>query len=178
MIHGEQAQQRLGEALALVGDDAPGQLAHPDFRDQLGNPVEEPRLDAQLLFVEIEKAIAQRDVAFALGSNPETGFQQAARAARGVRARSFRGQGREALLGTHSIQRAGEIGSGVGKGTVQVEQNCADPGEFRKTVDPVQAQRIDLVERLELALRIPPAVRERAEFFQFPGVGVHIGLSS
>src|SRR6266581_3009392 len=48
------------------------------------------------------------------------------------------------------------------------------PGELREAVDPVQAQRVDLVERLELALRIPPAVRERAEFFQFLGVGVPV----
>src|SRR6266853_3095533 len=46
------------------------------------------------------------------------------------------------------------------------------PREFSDAGYPVQAQRVDLVERLELALRIPPAVRERAEFFQFPGVGV------
>jgi hypothetical protein len=47
-----------------------------------------------------------------------------------VRARDLGRQGREALLGAHPIQRASEIGSGVGQGTVQVEQNCADPGEF------------------------------------------------
>src|SRR4029077_11453494 len=47
-------------------------------------------------------------------------------------------------------------------------------GELRDAVDPLQAQRIDLVERLELALRIPPAVRERAEFFQFLRIGVHL----
>jgi hypothetical protein len=47
-----------------------------------------------------------------------------------VRARNCARQGREALLGAHSIQRAGEIGSRVGKGPVQVEQNRADPGEF------------------------------------------------
>src|SRR4029077_1737782 len=46
-------------------------------------------------------------------------------------------------------------------------------GELRDARDPVQAQRVDLVERLELALRIPPAVRERAEFLQFLGIGVH-----
>src|SRR5439155_4194149 len=50
------------------------------------------------------------------------------------------------------------------------------PGKLRDAGYPVQAQRIDLVERLELALRIPPAVRERARFLQFPGVGVHIEL--
>ena len=48
------------------------------------------------------------------------------------------------------------------------------PRERGEPVDPVQAQRIDLVQRLELALRVPPAVRERAEFFQFPGIGVHV----
>jgi hypothetical protein len=51
IVHCEVAQQRLGEALSLVGHDAPGQLARPDFHEQLGNPVEEPRLDAQILRV-------------------------------------------------------------------------------------------------------------------------------
>src|SRR5713226_9889208 len=48
------------------------------------------------------------------------------------------------------------------------------PGERGESVDPVQAQRIDLVQRLELAARIPPAVRKRAEFFKLPGIGVHV----
>src|SRR5216683_8303762 len=48
------------------------------------------------------------------------------------------------------------------------------PGQLRDAGYPVQAQRIDLVERLELALRIPPAVRERAEFLQFLRIGVHV----
>src|SRR5262249_61175572 len=45
--------------------------------------------------------------------------------------------------------------------------------EARNTVDPGQAQRVDLVQRLELALRVPPAVRERAEFREFLRIGVH-----
>jgi len=51
--------------------------------------------------------------------------------------------------------------------------SSADFPRASNAVDPVQAQRVDLVERLELALRIPPAVRERAEFFQFLRIGVH-----
>src|SRR5690349_22971995 len=47
------------------------------------------------------------------------------------------------------------------------------PGELCDAVDPVQAQRIDVVQRLELAPRVPPAVRERAEFLQFLRIGVH-----
>src|SRR5882762_375279 len=98
MVHGEQAQERLGEALALVGDDPPRELAHLDFRKQLGNPVEEARLDAQILFVEVEKALAQRAVSLVLGRNIEAGLEQAARAARSVRARDFWRQGRETPL--------------------------------------------------------------------------------
>src|SRR5882672_12155403 len=55
IVHREEVQERRGEALALVGDDAPGELARPDLHDQLGDPVEKARLDAQLLFVEIQK---------------------------------------------------------------------------------------------------------------------------
>src|SRR5262249_49923868 len=41
--------------------------------------------------------------------------------------------------------------------------------------DPPQAQRIDLVQRPELAVRVPPAVRELAEFLQLGRVGVLFG---
>src|ERR1051325_6327249 len=40
-------------------------------------------------------------------------------------------------------------------------------------VDPVEAQRIDLVQRTDLALRVPPAMRELAEFLEYRRVGVH-----
>ena len=39
-------------------------------------------------------------------------------------------------------------------------------------VDPVQAQRVDLVQRPELAFRVPPAVGELAELGQFARIGV------
>ena len=39
-------------------------------------------------------------------------------------------------------------------------------------VDPVEAQRVDVVQWLEFAGRIPPAVGEVAEFFKFGGVCV------
>lgn len=38
---------------------------------------------------------------------------------------------------------------------------------------PVEAQGIDLVERLELGFGVPPAVGEVTEFLQFGGIGVH-----
>src|ERR1700693_5824909 len=46
-------------------------------------------------------------------------------------------------------------------------------GERRMAVDPLQAQRIDLVQRPELALRVPPAVRELVEFGELCRVRVH-----
>ena len=39
-------------------------------------------------------------------------------------------------------------------------------------VDPVQAQRVDLVQRPELAFRVPPAVGQVAELGQFCRIGV------
>jgi len=39
-------------------------------------------------------------------------------------------------------------------------------------VDPVQTQRIDIVQRLEFAIRIPPAMGEFAKFVEFCTVGV------
>src|SRR3954468_11438196 len=46
-------------------------------------------------------------------------------------------------------------------------------GEAGGAVDPFQAQRVDLVQRPELALRVPPAVRELRKFVELGGVGVH-----
>ena len=48
-------------------------------------------------------------------------------------------------------------------------------GEARVAVDPFQAQRIDLVQRPELALRVPPAVGQLAEFLELCGVRVSWG---
>src|SRR6266850_2248243 len=45
--------------------------------------------------------------------------------------------------------------------------------EARAAVDPVEAQRVDVVQGAELAVRVPPAVRELAEFLQLCRVGVH-----
>src|SRR5207302_2020105 len=47
------------------------------------------------------------------------------------------------------------------------------PGEVSAAVDPVEAQRIDLVQRTELALRVPPARGELAEFLELRRVDVH-----
>ena len=133
VVKREQAQERLGESLALVGDDAPGELACADFHEQLGNAFEEPRLDAQLLLVEIEEALAQRAVALVFGRDIEPGLEQPARSARSVRARDLGRQGRQAPLGAHPVQRAGEIGSRVRQRAVQVEQDRADPGFHSRT---------------------------------------------
>src|SRR5258706_897538 len=39
-------------------------------------------------------------------------------------------------------------------------------GELREAVDPAEAQGIERMQRQELALRVPPAVRQLAEFRQ------------
>ena len=44
--------------------------------------------------------------------------------------------------------------------------------ERREAVDPGEAQRIELVQRPELALRVPPAVRELAELRELGRIGV------
>jgi hypothetical protein len=44
--------------------------------------------------------------------------------------------------------------------------------QSRQAVDPVEPQRIDLVQRPEIALRIPPAMGELAELGELARVGV------
>ena len=49
-------------------------------------------------------------------------------------------------------------------------------GEVRVVVDPAEPDRIQFVQRLELGIRVPPAMREIAEFLEFVGIGVrHVG---
>src|SRR5205807_1565916 len=45
-----------------------------------------------------------------------------------------------------------------------------------EALDMPEAQRVDFVQRTELARRIPPAMRERAEFRQFGGIRVLVRL--
>ena len=42
----------------------------------------------------------------------------------------------------------------------------------RVRVDPVEANRIQFMQRFEFGIRVPPAMREIAEFLQFVGIGV------
>src|SRR5438105_6312360 len=50
-------------------------------------------------------------------------------------------------------------------------------GERDALVDPVEPQRIDFVQRTELALRIPPSRSELAELLELCRIGVHEPLS-
>src|SRR5262249_16180222 len=70
-------------------------------------------------------------------------------------------------LGATARHRLGEDAAAA----ADVEHLLA--GEASGSVDPFQAQRVDLVQRPELALRVPPAVRELREFLEFCGVRVH-----
>ena len=53
-----------------------------------------------------------------------------------------------------------------------IEYLCA--AQWRTLGDPVQAQGIDFMQRPEFALRVPPAVGQGAEFFQFGRIGVGV----
>src|SRR5438445_136758 len=50
-------------------------------------------------------------------------------------------------------------------------------GEAGTLVDPIEPQRIDFVQRTELALRIPPSRSELAELLELCRIGVHEPLS-
>jgi hypothetical protein len=49
---------------------------------------------------------------------------------------------------------------------------------MRVRVDPSEPHRIQLVQWFELGIRVPPAVRELAEFLKFVGIDVRHGESS
>jgi hypothetical protein len=47
----------------------------------------------------------------------------------------------------------------------------------REAVDPVEAQRVDLMQRPEIAFRVPPAVGELAEFGELARVGIRVVMN-
>ncbi|MCY1450715.1 hypothetical protein D9M71_675410 [compost metagenome] len=60
-------------------------------------------------------------------------------------------------------------GSALGHGLAEDAAAAADvedllAGQADALVDPVDPQRVDIVQRLELAFAVPPAVGERLEF--------------
>ena len=73
---------------------------------------------------------------------------------------------------------AGDLGAPGSHGFGQDAAAAADiddllAGNAGVGIYPVEAQGIDLVERLELGFGVPPAVGEVTEFLQFGGIGVH-----
>ncbi len=77
---------------------------------------------------------------------------------------------------------AGDMGAQSGHAFRQDAAAAADiqhglAGESGMAVDIAQAQRVDVVQRLEFAVRIPPFVGQLREFFQFDRVGVGHGLN-
>jgi hypothetical protein len=49
---------------------------------------------------------------------------------------------------------------------------------MRVGVDPVQANGVEFVQRFEFGVRVPPTMREVAEFLQFVGIGVGHGKAA
>src|SRR4051794_291041 len=70
-------------------------------------------------------------------------------------------------LGAAARHRLGEDAAAA----ADVEHLLA--GEAGGAVDPFQAQRVDLVQRPEFALGVPPAVCELRKLLELCGVGVH-----
>jgi hypothetical protein len=72
---------------------------------------------------------------------------------------------------------AADGGAGAGHRFGQDAAAAADvehllAGQRRQLVDPLQAQRVDLVQRPEFGIRVPPAVGEFGKFGDFGGVYV------
>ncbi|MPN01134.1 hypothetical protein SDC9_148337 [bioreactor metagenome] len=57
--------------------------------------------------------------------------------------------------------------------TADIEDTLA--GQADCTIDPVKAQRVDVVQRLEFAVRVPPAVGKFSKFVEFGLIGVEHG---
>jgi hypothetical protein len=45
-------------------------------------------------------------------------------------------------------------------------------GQVRLSIDPVEPDRIQFMQRFEFGVRVPPAMGEIAEFLQFVGIGI------
>ena len=72
---------------------------------------------------------------------------------------------------------AGHLGAALGHGLSQNAATAANvqhllAGQAGAFVDPVGTQRVDLVQRFELAVTVPPAACQRLEFGDFSAINV------
>src|SRR3712207_828723 len=75
---------------------------------------------------------------------------------------------------------AGHLRACRGHGFAQDAAAAADiehvlAAQAREAIDIAEPQRVDFVERLEFALRVPPRVGELAEFLELKRIDVHAG---
>ena len=74
------------------------------------------------------------------------------------------------------------VGLVVGMGIFRTSKDAAAAAHIehglaldaRQAVDPVEPQRVDLVQRTELALGVPPAVGQVTELGQFLRIGIEV----
>ncbi len=119
----ESLDDRHREADCLVGHNAPAQTPALDLGQHLLGIRKKRRLFAQRLGVVRQESVAQRCEIGVLLPDAEARRQQSARAVRGLRAQRRQRQRRQCAVGAHTVQRDGEIGSGIGQRPIEVEQD-------------------------------------------------------
>ena len=112
-----------GEALRLVGDDAPGDVAFFQRIDQRSDAVEQAGVGTECLLVVDQEAIIVVAVVRMFRPHVEADTQHAAYALGNIRAQGCQRQRRVSALTEKAIECRAQVGRGIGKGAVQVEED-------------------------------------------------------
>ena len=126
MIEAHQPNQRFGQPGRLVGHDAPGNRAPVEVVEQLGDAVEQGRVPAEVVLVDVQQKLAAFLEAFLAGLHAETETDQGGAAMGDDRADMLVGQLLPAERRQCFVQCEGEVRGRVGEGTVEIEQQAAD----------------------------------------------------
>jgi hypothetical protein len=128
----QQRRKRRRESFRLVGDDSPAQSARLDRIEERRHAVEQRRVDTERGRIVIEKRVAQHGIRRIPRMQVETGAEQAASAVRRVIAQPFERQRVEALVEPQPVERAREVGRGIGERAVEIEQHAVDRQRARR----------------------------------------------
>ena len=123
LIEAQRREQRRGESLRLVRDNAPANRARLERREQRFDAIEELRRIGESFFVVRKKRIAHLNIAFVVGTQPQSCAEQSTRTRRCVRAERVDGDGGKPVIRPHAIQCAAEIACGIRERAVEIEQD-------------------------------------------------------
>jgi len=123
----ECGDQGVGISTPFVGHDAPFDVLIVKRIENFRHLIEQACFYAQVVLVMTQKTFGKRSIRRVAGHEPESGMQHSANATGSMGPEYLHGQGLETLFEAQHIGHATEIERGVGKRSVEVEQDCFRP---------------------------------------------------